>query len=99
MHLASAHMHSRRGIVPIIAPCGMAEVNYKTTAIRDDRIIESQSADATPIAECAALPLVTLGRRLMDRPLVLSGFLVSIHWTPGVWPAQSLCRSSDAGVR
>ena len=56
MHLASAHMHSRRGIVPIIAPCGMAEVNYKTTAIRDDRIIESQSADATPIAECAALP-------------------------------------------
>jgi hypothetical protein len=34
----------------------MVEVNYKITAIRDDRIIESQSADATPIAECAALP-------------------------------------------
>jgi hypothetical protein len=34
----------------------MVEVNYKITAIRDDGIVESQSADATPIAECAALP-------------------------------------------
>jgi hypothetical protein len=33
----------------------MVEVNYKITVIGDDRIIESQSADATPIAECAAL--------------------------------------------
>jgi hypothetical protein len=56
MHLASAHTRSRRGIVSIIAPRGMVEVNYKITAIRDDRIIESQSADATPIAECAVLP-------------------------------------------
>jgi hypothetical protein len=56
MHLASAHTRSRRGIVPIIAPRGMVEVNYKITVIRDDRTIESQSADATPIAECAALP-------------------------------------------
>jgi hypothetical protein len=44
------------GIVPIIAPRGMVEVNYKITAIRDDGIVESQSADATLIAECAALP-------------------------------------------
>ena len=34
----------------------MVEVNYKITAIRDDGIVEHQSADATPIAECAALP-------------------------------------------
>jgi hypothetical protein len=33
MHLASAHTRSRRGIVPIIAPRGMVEVNYKITAI------------------------------------------------------------------
>ena len=56
MHLASVHTLSRRGIVPIIAPRGMVEVNYKITAIRDDGIVEHQSADATPIAECAALP-------------------------------------------
>lgn len=56
MHLASVHTLSRRGIVPIIAPRGMVEVNYKITAIKDDGIVERQSADATPIAECAALP-------------------------------------------
>ena len=56
MHLASVHTRSRRGIVPIIAPRGMVEVTYKITAIRDDGIVESQSADSTPIAECAALP-------------------------------------------
>jgi hypothetical protein len=56
MHLASVPTRSRRGIVPIIAPRGMVEVNYKITAIRDDGIVEHQSADATPIAECAALP-------------------------------------------
>jgi hypothetical protein len=49
MHLASAHTRSRRGIVPIIAPRGMVEVNYKITVIRDDRTIESQSADATQL--------------------------------------------------
>jgi hypothetical protein len=56
MHLASAQTRRRRAIVPIIAPRGMVEMNHKITVLRDDRIIESQSANATPIAECAALP-------------------------------------------
>ncbi len=60
MHLASVHTRSRRGIVPIIAPRGMVEVNYKITAIRDDGIVESQSADATPIANASGLPLNVL---------------------------------------
>jgi hypothetical protein len=43
MHLASARTRSRRGIVPIIAPRGMVEVNYKITVIRDDRILSKVS--------------------------------------------------------
>ena len=68
MHLASVHTRSRRGIVPIIAPRGMVEVNYKLTAIRDDGIVESQSADATPIAECAALPKTLRGKGDVTNP-------------------------------
>jgi hypothetical protein len=33
MHFESAHTRSRRGIVPIIAPRGMVEVNYKISSI------------------------------------------------------------------
>ena len=65
MHLACVHTRNRRGIVPIIAPRGMVEANYKITAIRDDGIVESQSADATPIAECAALPERCTSRRTL----------------------------------
>ena len=43
----------------------MVEVNYTITVIRDDRIIESQSADATPIAEGAPLPERCTSRRTL----------------------------------
>ena len=153
MHLASVHTRSRRGIVPIIAPRGMVEVNYKIdrasiagqcperaeenagvllTAqdaaqwrcnlasrqrsggdlieqwLKQVIVVRSISVTSTgaDFSACAAdrppnppPTMMTLGRRLIDRPLVLNGFLVSVHWIPGMWSAQSLCRSSDAGVR
>src|SRR6266404_5624812 len=43
--------------------------------------------------------MMTLGRRLIDRPLVPNGFPVSVRWISGVPSGQSWCRSSDVGVR
>ncbi len=43
----------------------MVEVNYKITVIRDDGIVESQSANATPVAEGAPLPERWTSRRTL----------------------------------
>jgi hypothetical protein len=49
------HARGRRRIIPIVAPGGMIEMNYKIAVVRSYRVIEGKFTDAAPIVECSSL--------------------------------------------
>src|SRR5215471_18881889 len=64
-NLGPIHARGSRGIVPIAAPSRMIEVKHKIAVVGNDRVIEPQSADGSPIAETAPLQKRRASRRTL----------------------------------